>query len=647
MATTVDTLLVRIESDMSKLKGDLNKIANQSEQTADKMSASFKKAGAALAAVGGVAALGGLIKGFISAGAEVENLRVRFNTLYGSAAQGEKAFKAISKYASEVPFSLQDIQKGAAPLAIVAKDASQLGAVMKLTGTIAAASGMGFADASVQVQRALTAGISSAEMFKDNGVAAMAGFQRGVTYTTQQTVDMLVAAYGPGGKYDGVTDNLAKTTDGALSMLGDAWFSFQTTVAQSGLNDAFIGLINSVKDLLVNIKPLAVIIGATLGGAFKAVGAAVRFVTNNLMSLVTGLGIYFAISTAVAVFAYAREFILLAKGIKAAAVAMRVLNFMTTKSPLMLAAMAATFLAERMGVLGDVVDGFTRAFEHMLPQSVLDQMALLGDTVGDVDSALADAENHDPYANLGDGGSSDPKAVAKALSELNTVISQNSPAVDQLRADYDLLSLAIGNMSGPAKEKAIAALTELEAKIKAQNPLYAESISAIQSMSSSISNTMVDALSGAKNTTEALTDIFRSFVRTMIAKAIELMVVNQIMNKVFGLTGSNALPTASIGGLGKAGGGTIQGGKATLVGERGPELFVPNTGGTILNNMNSGNALGGGKSTTIVQNFNVSTGVAQTVKAEIMSMLPAIKADTMASIVDAKRRGGAFSSAFG
>ena len=80
MATTVDTLLVRIEADMSDLKRDLNRISQQTEQQTNKMAASFRRVGTAVAALGGAAALGGLIKGFIQTGAEVENLGVRFNT---------------------------------------------------------------------------------------------------------------------------------------------------------------------------------------------------------------------------------------------------------------------------------------------------------------------------------------------------------------------------------------------------------------------------------------------------------------------------------------------------------------------------------------------------------------------------------------
>ena len=90
-------------------------------------------------------------------------------------------------------------------------------------------------------------------------------------------------------------------------------------------------------------------------------------------------------------------------------------------------------------------------------------------------------------------------------------------------------------------------------------------------------------------------------------------------------------------------GGRVQRGRPYLVGERGAEMFVPNTGGTIMNNMNT-RGIGGG-STVVNQTINVDAGVSQTVRAEIINLLPVIKQDTISSLLEAKRRGGSFATA--
>ena len=93
--------------------------------------------------------------------------------------------------------------------------------------------------------------------------------------------------------------------------------------------------------------------------------------------------------------------------------------------------------------------------------------------------------------------------------------------------------------------------------------------------------------------------------------------------------------------IGKAGGGTVQKGMPTLVGERGAEIFVPNTGGTIMNNMNSRNAMGG-TTTVINQSVNFATGVVPTVRAEVLQMLPQISDVTKNAVAEAAMKGGAY-----
>ena len=91
------------------------------------------------------------------------------------------------------------------------------------------------------------------------------------------------------------------------------------------------------------------------------------------------------------------------------------------------------------------------------------------------------------------------------------------------------------------------------------------------------------------------------------------------------------------------GGGRIQKGRPYIVGDRGAELFVPSTGGSLLNNMNTSRV--GGGSTIVNQTINVDAGVSQTVRAEMIGFLPVFKRETISSIMEMKRRGGGLSTA--
>ena len=92
----------------------------------------------------------------------------------------------------------------------------------------------------------------------------------------------------------------------------------------------------------------------------------------------------------------------------------------------------------------------------------------------------------------------------------------------------------------------------------------------------------------------------------------------------------------------KAMGGSVAANRPYIVGENGAELFVPGGSGTIIPN----NKISGGGGTVVNQTINVHAGVAQTVRAEIMGMMPQIAETTKAAVVDARRRGGSFAAAF-
>ena len=90
----------------------------------------------------------------------------------------------------------------------------------------------------------------------------------------------------------------------------------------------------------------------------------------------------------------------------------------------------------------------------------------------------------------------------------------------------------------------------------------------------------------------------------------------------------------------------MQAGQPVVTGEHGRELFVPSSAGRILSVPQSKAAVGGGGNVTVMQTINVTTGVQQTVRAEIKSLMPQIADSAKAAVLDAKRRGGSYGSAF-
>ena len=211
----------------------------------------------ALAGIGGAV----VARSFLNTARDIERLQVRLKFLFGSAEEGAKAFDKMAKFASKVPFSLGEIQQGAGVLSVVSKDANELAKIMELTGNVAAVTGLDFRTTAEQIQRSLSAGISAADLFRERGVKAMLGFKAGATVSVEETAEAFDRVFGPNGQFGKATNELAKTFDGVLSMIGDKIFLFKKTTMEAGLFDfltassetTFNNCNSSLSELILNI----------------------------------------------------------------------------------------------------------------------------------------------------------------------------------------------------------------------------------------------------------------------------------------------------------------------------------------------------------------------------------------------------------
>ena len=243
--------------------------------------------------------------------------------------------------------------------------------------------------------------------------------------------------------------------------------------------------------------------------------------------------------------------------------------------------------------------------------------------------------------------------------------------LNDLRKIEDNLRKKIGS-SGVEAEKAIREQMELAKKdIEERNRLLdiqvkkQEELNKIAEGTGSIFADVGDKISDAMMRGKLNTLDFKNILQEMIVAlgkmVFKVMVLDEIQRGIEERMKKGGL---SIGGIIKAGigaitgssvdiggshasGGTIQTNKPSLVGERGPELFVPNSAGSIKNNADTKQIVGSGGGVSITQNLNFAVGVTNTVRAEIMNMLPSIQQSTINAVADAKQRGGKFSKAFG
>ncbi len=174
----------------------------------------------ALIGIGG----GLVVRSFVNVGREVEELGIRFNFLFGNVEEGQKAFKGLIDFAGRVPFSLQEIASASGNLAVVTDNAEELQKVLKITGNVAAVTGLDFRTTAEQIQRSFSSGIGAADLFRERGVRALLGFKAGMAVTTEETIARFEELFGENGRFSKATEVLATTFTGTLSMLSDKLF---------------------------------------------------------------------------------------------------------------------------------------------------------------------------------------------------------------------------------------------------------------------------------------------------------------------------------------------------------------------------------------------------------------------------------------
>ena len=223
---------------------------------------------------------------------------------------------------------------------------------------------------------------------------------------------------------------------------------------------------------------------------------------------------------------------------------------------------------------------------------------------------------------------------------------------NSLREVRELLGL-VNEANGQFGESGVLAFSAITDKVKdlqdemkrLQNPI-SQALSLSESMARSFEDSFVGIIKG----TMSVGDAFRNMLNSMadhFIKTAARMAANQFQQGILGLLGGafggigggnldktfGAPMLAPVSGLKFADGGRPPIGRASLVGERGPELFVPDRAGTIVPN----NAMG---STNIVVNVDASGSSVEGDEQQGRELGRLISAAIQSELIEQRRPGG-------
>ena len=623
MANKIDDLVIQIKADTKQLQRDLKQIQGKIKVTGAAGGAAFGAMGAslqkipktAIAAAAGIAAIVLPMKAIAGVGAQFEDLKDSLDQVFGSMEAGDAAMQKVFTFAQTTPFQIEDATK-----AFIALKSAGIEPSMDMLQTFADTASvsvdqLGTFEALIRmVQRSASGGMGLEElnMISDRGIDVL-----GIL----------------GDKLDLTKDDIAKfgkTAEGAAEMV---------KALTEGLSEKFGGAMESKMDNLSTKTSNMVIAFKQLGDeVFKSgLGDFLKNMADRLTDMANAIG---------------KTVRRLRGDITVADVGI------TETDPQKQAALLkdqidadkarANLMANNIPMKDELVISHMKKLLN-LQQDITNKETLRLEILQSIEDTKKETVKTTKFEAGNIEGLIDFQSTFKKL--VQDTVPETKKLQDQIDYIKDLMQTGdekelqgimafLGVKDVSEMQDVVDHLGKLRDGLEEVTTFSSEMQQTIISASNAFTTDFVNSLLEGENALDSFKDFAKNIVSQIIATFLQMAVVNKILNSVFGLTGTDALPTMSIGK--KAGGGTVQGGSPYMVGERGPEIFVPNTGGTIMNNMNSKNAMGGGTPINIYQNVNFATGVVSTVRAEVTKMMPQIADVTKAAVQESAMRGGNF-----
>jgi len=263
--------------------------------------------------------------------------------------------------------------------------------------------------------------------------------------------------------------------------------------------------------------------------------------------------------------------------------------------------------------LANVIDGFADLIDTL--QTIINIFISAMNVVEKFTNLTITAKvNFSAFREQIESGADTVRGLADSIGVYNSVGQRNQDVVTEQTTIFDRLREAMNKLknNGDAVQDAFD--------------------KGVKKAFDGTTDAITDMIMGTKSASEA----FRNMANSIVRDLIRMMVQKQITDRLFGAMmsfipgggGANAAPVP-----GRAMGGPVSAGKPYIVGERGPELFVPRGGGTVMPN----GQMGGG-SNNVVVNVNMESGQTNADDANQLGVLigNAVKSE----LVRQKRPGG-------
>lgn len=582
---------------------------------------------------------------------EFQKLEATLGTVTGSIENGQAAFGLITDFAKTTPFEVANLTQAFIALRVRGFEPSK--DELKGLGNFASAFVADITDLSDAVVSA-TAGMS--KPLKRFGIdAAVEGKQisltfQGVTRTVENTaenVSRFLAEMGNTKFADAMADRM-KTLDGAISNLKDTASVLAKEIGDAGLNAEMTALVRSTDELLGSTDGLARALGGGLATALREVGelgkewmlilgklggespaaAGIKMSLSNVsdvQTLTTRHGEFMRLLPSDQRSVQENARLLNEEGLTAADVD-SILRFIEDRTAALTSGSRGTPASKASSGGGDpsklekqIADLNAKFLEQIVLLESgaeaalrynLAQQGIVGAAQDEIVANAMRVESLRAEQALREGLATAAKRDQDAINRtIDALLDENmalthgkeallvwqmagsgaSEAQVQLALDTMRANDAIIEQREQAERAATEELRQLEKRL-----MEIERWS--QRLGDSMTDAFVDIITGSRSAADAFSEMTRRILEDITRLAFERAVVKPLTDSVMRSFG---LPE-------RAAGGPVEAGGAYVVGEKGPELFVPRLSGDIVPNHRLQS--GGGRAVVVNQSlhFNVT-----------------------------------------
>jgi hypothetical protein len=596
--------------------GKVNSQLSQLQASSVKLSTLLKGAAGALAAIGATKLIGSIV----STTARFEDLGDALTSVTGSAQAGAQAFDFVSQFATKTQFGVEDLTQtfiklkasGIEPtedlLTLFTDTAAittdQIGSLQAITDLFARTTSGGL-------------GLEELNRLADRGVPVFRILEEQLGITRLQISEVGKTAEGSQKILNALSKGIREDFGGATARVTDnlsTQFSNLSIALKNSANEFGQGLSPVLKDVTADLTAFIENNEETIAALGRLGGVILKGVVELFIGLAEALGaIVIGGEKLIGFFKEAQK--------------------------------ETDHIHDDFSQLNSDFDSTGAGFEALFRESkpVIKALGDMQMSVEDLGDTVAEAA--EKQANYNNAMGDFEEGVGKTVAE---VLREQAALQQAVNRETAMMNREIRTYSKQVKDAAAVVVgytSHLQQMLNEYTKISITTdtlIGMTNAFATTAETALTDVVLGTKTLQQALGEIGQAILRELVGGIIRLLVVGPLLRKlaeIFGVDMVNATMNqvnaqkklnselkkeiglravlalfTGGGGFGIpffANGGNISGGQPAIVGERGPELFIPNTSGEIISNSDltrsSQSSITGDDSEGVTINFNIST----------------------------------------